>query len=104
MDIRENDMSEVEELMNKGASVGNPLKVQDLSGIADKYLTDKAKEDLSRKAKNSTIKMDNGDCYTLIYFAVRTRQGNEEKGVVAIVSAINELSETGSIHSCLAHI
>ncbi len=83
---------------------GAAFQIEELTDLSDKYLSDKAKQDLSNKARQLTVKMDNGDTFLCTFFGVRVRTGNEEKGAKAISKAINAMAKDGIIHSCLAPI
>jgi hypothetical protein len=85
-------------------SVGTTTQVEDLTTIANPYLTRSACYDLDNKALHQIIKYDDGRTYRCLYLAVRCKTGNEEKGVKAIAKVINDLSSRGLIHSCLAPI
>lgn len=82
-------------------SQGAALKINELSEIANKYLSESAKLDLSKKVKQLIVN-DDGKLYQAIYFSAVVKTGNEEKGIAAIAKIINDLSQHGLIHSCLA--
>lgn len=81
---------------------GAALKVDDLSEIANKYLSESAKLDIANSVKQLIVTDDEGKTYQSIYFSAVVKTGNEEKGVAAIAKVINDLSQHGLIHSCLA--
>ncbi len=92
------------EASNKARDVTPVLQVKDLTEISDKYLTSSAKYDLSQKAYNLSVKTDDGQFFRAVYFATRVRPENEERAVQEIAKVINDLSQRGLIHSCLAPI
>ena len=82
----------------------SPIAVEDLSNLAEKYLTRSAKYDLQNKSCYLVRKEDDGTFYRCIYFAVQVREDNVEGGIQMIAPAINKLSEDGLIHSTLAGV
>jgi hypothetical protein len=110
MNIDESLIKEVEELAKdleaqpvaEKLTVGSAIHVTDVSEMADKYLSDGAKEDLKRKSATLTVKYDDGQFFRSVYFSIQTRPEEVEKGVEIIANTINRLSQEGLIHSCLA--
>ncbi len=85
-------------------AIGSNMEVKELKELSDKYLTDKAKRDVSKVSRQLTAMEKDGQVYTALYLAVQVRNGNEDKGVRVISDVINELSKDGFIHSCLSPI
>ena len=83
---------------------GAALQVEDLSSIADKYLTEGAKKDLQNKAFNTIEVFDDGRVNKCAYFSVIVRKGNQEKGIQALAEVLNDLSQQGLIKSALTPI
>jgi hypothetical protein len=84
-------------------SVTTPvLQVEDLSEMAHRYLTAGARYDLSQKATQLIQIGEDGRVFKAVYFATRVRSGNQEKAVQALARVVNDLSQRGLIHSCLA--
>lgn len=80
------------------------LQVEDLSELANKYLSASAKLDVSRKSKLLELKNEDGLEYKTIYFSAVVKTGNEELAVQEIAKIVNDLSQQGLIHSTLAPI
>lgn len=80
------------------------LQVEDVSAIANKYLHSGARYDMSQKATSQIVRTDEGRVFQAIYFSCIVKTGNEEAGVRALADIINDLSQQGLIHSCLAPI
>lgn len=78
------------------------LQIEDMSDLAKKYLNEKTQADMGCKAYSTISRDENGVLFKAVYFAVRTRTENVEKGVQVIAPILNELSADGLIHSCLA--
>lgn len=91
------------EASKKTLTLGSALQIEDMSELSEKYLSEKARKDLSNLHKQSLILVDeNKRVHKTVFFAVTTRVGNEEKGVAALAPAINELAEQNLITACLA--
>lgn len=109
-DEQESSISEQLEALNKALEAAEHsrttpvLKVEDLSEMARPYLTAGARYDLSQKATQLCVILEDGQVFKAVYFATRVRSGNQEKAVQALARVINDLSQRGLIQSCLAPI
>lgn len=84
-------------------SASPALQIQDLSSVARPYLSASTRYDMSKKSMQLTV-VENNEVFRCIYLAARVVTGNEEKAVIEISKALNDLSSQGLIHSCLAPI
>lgn len=80
------------------------MQVEDLSEMANKYLTASARHDLSQKSTTLSVKLDDGRFYSCIYLSTRVIQGDEERACEYLAKVLNNLSQRGMIHSTLAPI
>lgn len=80
------------------------LKVQDLSELANKYLTIQALNNMSVRSKQTreVIDLDTQKVTDLIYLGVEVRSDRIEEGAKIIAEQLNLLAAGGYIHSCLA--
>jgi len=97
---------ELDDLCRSAAEASKPayMQVEDLSNIANKYLSASARHDLSQKATSLTVKCDDGRFHAAIYLATRVVKGDEETAVKYLAQVLNNLSGRGLIHSTLAPI
>jgi hypothetical protein len=98
------DLHRALEESKKSESKPAYMQVEDLSSIANQYLSASARHDLSQKATQLTVKYDDGRFYSAIYLATRVIKGDEERAVEYLARVINDLSQRGLIHSTLAPI
>lgn len=98
------DLHRALEESKKTASKPAYMQVEDLSNIANKYLSASARHDLSQKATSLTVKCDDGRFHAAIYLATRVVKGDEETAVKYLAQVLNNLSGRGLIHSTLAPI
>lgn len=91
-----------EKIRSESLHASAALQVEEMSELAKKYLNEKTQADMGRKAMSLSVVFDDGRAFKAVYFAVRTRTENVEKGAQVIAPILNELSAAGLIHSCLA--
>lgn len=94
----------VAQAFNEASLVHMPfLKVDDLTWLAEPYLTQASKDALLRKAKVLEL-TELGVAYKAIYMASIWRMSSTEKGIQHMAEQLNSLTELGLVHSVLAPI
>lgn len=82
----------------------NHIQVEDLSNIADKYLSASARYDMNTKAYQLIAHDIDGRVYEAMYLATRVISGDEERAVQYLARVLNDLSRRGLIYRTLAPV
>lgn len=82
----------------------NHIQVEDLSHIADKYLSASARYDMNTKAYQLIAHDIDGRVYEAMYLATRVISGDEERAVEYLARVLNDLSRRGLIYRTLAPV
>lgn len=83
---------------------GSALKIEDLTEMANKYLSEKAKQDLSKKATQTAVFNEDGLKARAVYFATQVKTNNQLAAVEKLAKIINDLADKNLIYSTLAPI